>query len=303
MIRVRIFDQRFQRVERGNACLAVDGWFGCTRLEELATVGQEHKVEGLSDVPASLHVHDDGIFHDAGLADRLGCRKHLVIGSRNVVDPGLGQNVGARKQVLRVGHERNRHNVAINGNLQVVRDILAVLLNEIVQRTHQPVIHQLGQRGVGDDDAGVFCWVRRQRSIHDLARLGCVIARKLRCARCTVLLGCSGDGMNGREIAGQNANGLAVGPAGRVTISKGRRTHQRRHRARHDQLFDIHVLSPYQMGAFSKSAPGVSALAVFESRFRFRCALRFRHRTDGIGPWARRSRLCHRSLRDTLCRL
>ena len=153
------------------------------------------------------------MFHDPSRTDCLCGRDDFVIGRGDRVDAGLGKDICARKEMLRVGHEGHRHDVSVEGDHQVLRQVLAVFFNQIVQRTDQTIVHQLREGRVRNNNRSVFRRVRRQRSVHDLARLCRVIAGEFGGLPGAVLFRVIHNRVDRRKVGGEDADALAFGAA------------------------------------------------------------------------------------------
>ena len=54
-----------------------------------------------------------------------------------------------------------RHDVAIDGDFQIVRNVVSVFINQVVQRSNETVVHKLRKRRIGNNHAGIFSRVWR----------------------------------------------------------------------------------------------------------------------------------------------
>ncbi len=149
------------------------------------------------------------------VADHLGGSQHVFVGLW-WLDTDLIQNVLAVNQVLRVGHEGNRHDLAVDGDQLVLFQVAAMLGNQIIERANNVFVHQGNDRRVGDDCAGVFGRIALHTGQVDLLVVGGQVCRDL--GPCTGL-SASADGLNGGEFVADNADARADFAA--MTARKG----------------------------------------------------------------------------------
>ena len=120
-----------------------------------AAHAKEHIVEFLSKVPAGLVGAANRVLHDALVADHLGSGQHILIGFRRLYTDFL-KNVSAVDQMLCVRHEGDSHYLAVDCDKLVLLQMLAMLGNEIIQRTDDVFVHQRHNRRVGNNGRGVL---------------------------------------------------------------------------------------------------------------------------------------------------
>src|SRR6056300_1889750 len=132
---VHIFRQCFHHLKCFDASLCVDIWRSGSILKERPTHAKEHVVEFLCQVPTSSICAADWVFHDTLITDHLGCGQHLFVCFWRF-NTDLFQHICAVYQMLCVGHKRDGHDFAVNGDQLICLQRLAVLGDQIIQRTN-----------------------------------------------------------------------------------------------------------------------------------------------------------------------
>ena len=136
-----------------------------------------HVHEFLAEIPVRHRQHCERMFHDSGCLDRLGCGQNVLVGLGNVKSD-LVQDVLAHHEVLGVGHERDRHDLAVDGDQLVLLEVLPVLGDQIVKRPDEPSVQERHDGRVGNDRRRVFRRIRCHGRDLYVAMLGRVVLRK-----------------------------------------------------------------------------------------------------------------------------
>ena len=146
--RVHIGRQRLHRRQSFFTSLAVDVGLVAV-LEERAAIAKEQIDEILAEVEAGFHRRAQRIGNFAGRFDLFGSGQHFVIGFGRG-DAEFLEQILAVDEMLGIDHHGDGHDLAIDLDKLVGRQVLAVFCHKRVQRADRALVQQGDQRLVGD---------------------------------------------------------------------------------------------------------------------------------------------------------
>ena len=143
-LRVHVFGESLHHFERRDPFFVVYGWVPVL-IEKRSAVAQIHVHEC---EPGRFPRRAEGIVHYAGLFDDLRCLEQFHIGFRNFNSEFI-EDVFPVHQVLGIDHHGDCHDLAVHAIKLGWLQVLAVFLDQIVQRPNQVRVHQRhGSRAV-----------------------------------------------------------------------------------------------------------------------------------------------------------
>ena len=163
------------------------------------------------------------------LTDLFRSGEQFLIGLRRF-DADFFENVRPVDEMLGVGHEGNRHHLAVDGDQLVLGNVLAVLGNQVVKRLDHILVEQRHDRRVGDDGGGVFGRIAGHAGNVDFLMIGSQVCLDLDPVT-GALAGSVRHGVDGWKLVTDNADPALLDPArrpGRRRTGKQDRAGQQR---------------------------------------------------------------------------